>query len=178
MARKHELALGGAILLLGIVLAAQKLAQLHLWRYVWPGLLVLLGIWVLWRAAHTTTSAVTTFRLVGDIVRQGPWQGRDEAFYLLAGAVELDLTAARLPESGITLSCSGLAGDVRLRVPDTVPVRLTATALVGEAHLDDQQRTVLARSVTLMTPGLEQAQGSVTLHTTFIVSDIHITRVQ
>lgn len=177
VAHRRELALGIAIVAVGAVLTVHELTGLNLGRYLGPALLIMAGAWVLWRTEHAETSRPTTFRPFGTVLREGPWVARDEQLAVLLGEITLDLTAARLPEGAITLSCIGLLGGLDLRVPGAVGVRLSASALLGSVCFGGQRQFLLAQTATLASPELGQAQQIVDLHTAFVLSDIHITWV-
>jgi len=177
VAHRRELTLGIAIALVGTVLTAHELTGLNLGSYLGPIILIIAGAWVLWHTGHAATPRPLTFHPFGTVLREGLWVVRDEQLAVLFGDISLDLTAARLPEGAVTLSCIGLVGDIDLRVPSTVGVRLSANALLGSIHFGGQRQRLLAQTVMLASPELGQAKQVVDLQTSFVLAHIHITWV-
>jgi len=139
---------------------------------LWPALLVLLGLWALFRGRSAPESDGTDPRsydeppspdLDGEplalteqdrLIRQytcagaqlriesQAWKGG--LIGVTAGGVELDLRQAELAPEGAVLALRVLMGGVDIRVPDTWQVQLDVTPLFGGA--DDMTRSAQGNS--------------------------------
>lgn len=141
---------------------------------LWPGLLVLLGLWALFRGRKAPESDGTDPRVYSDaeapppdadddalaitdqerLVRQYTCAGaqvrvesqawRGGVIGVTAGGVELDLRQAQLDPAGAVLALRVLMGGVDIRVPDTWQIQMDVTPLFGGA--DDMTRSTQGTS--------------------------------
>lgn len=132
---------GGAIsLLVGLGLLAFTLGAVDSLALLWPLLLVGLGLWLLLArpripAAHRDSAAdlVTAFGDRAVQVPPGAFPGGSVT--TVFGDVEVDLTAAMLPEGEATLQVTTIFGDADLLVPPEWEVRVNGPEIFGSVRV-------------------------------------------
>ena len=130
------------LILIGALLLAGNLGIFAFnWNMVWPLVLILFGIWLVWRAfqpAHYIGGAAYGF---GDY--QPDLTGkeiRDENFSHGFGDLDLDLTRATIPDGKNSVRASHGFGDLTVILPRDLAVRVRASAGFGNVTVFDQKR--------------------------------------
>jgi hypothetical protein len=82
--------------------------------------------------AATSRPSEIVVRLIGGLKRGGAWRpARRTTLVTAVGGMNLDLTAAALPEDGIVLTKVSLVGGVDLTVPAGTALDVSGFALIG-----------------------------------------------
>jgi len=141
--RFRNILVGCLIILLGLLFQLTKLEILQgsAWHYLWPILIILAGIWILFRPTvkrpregfrtvsddELDISALFTAikrRIASNVFRGG------RISVLMAG-VYIDLTAAKLESDKAVLDISTLMGGVEIRVPRDWKIIIDASPIMG-----------------------------------------------
>ena len=130
MRNKGQLIIGLVIVLIGVSLLVGNLFHVNLWDFLWPLVLIGLGVWLLLRPQTVRTGTKVQQRLLGDIRRRGAWQVTDEEFWILVGDVKLDMTTADIPQGETLIRTYGFVDSVKLIVPEGIGVSVSSTAFV------------------------------------------------
>jgi hypothetical protein len=156
---------GGGLLLIavGTVLMLGKLEILgkSMWHYVWPFLIILGGLWIVFgafgrrggsrRFIGAKENELDAFSLFSGLNRRVESQsfrgGKGTAIF---GGLELDLTQARLAEDKASIELSAIFGGIEVRVPRSWRLEVDGQPFLG--GIEDKHTFV---------PGPE---GSPTLH--------------
>ena len=138
--RRPQVVMGTAILIFGLLLLIGNLTGIDICAYLFPLILIGIGIWIVTRPALFAGGRNTRIQVIGDIRRRGQWTVRDQDFWCGVGDIRLDLTEATLPEGETTLRFYGFVNDVTLIVPGTVGVSVLSTSFLTTARvLGDKQ---------------------------------------
>jgi len=141
--RFRNILVGSLIILLGLLFQLTKLEILQgsAWHYLWPVLIILAGIWILFRPSVKMTregfktlsddeldiSALFTAikrRIASNVFRGG------RISVVMAG-VYIDLTEAKLESDKAVLDISALMGGVEIRVPRDWKIIIDASPIMG-----------------------------------------------
>jgi predicted membrane protein len=152
--------LGAVIAGLGVLLLLQNLGLIHgdIWRFVWPVILIAVGLGMLIRAvdrhnltasgpssaSSATVSAGSAYSNATDGTRLSPWavfggarrrvdsQDFDggEAVAIFGG-VQLDLRSAAIKKDEAVIDANALFGGIEIRVPENWNVSLRGSAIFG-----------------------------------------------
>jgi lia operon protein LiaF len=111
------------------------------WNIVWPLLLILFGVWMVWRAFAPSTFKPTDVSYgFGDYVPNlSGKEIRNENFSHGFGDFNLDLTQVIIPDGESKVRASLGFGDLKVIVPNEVALKVHASAGFGEAELFDQK---------------------------------------
>ncbi len=117
-------------------------------------------------------------RLIGDIsIGQQPWVLKDLNLWNGIGDVRVNLGTARYEEGTYKIDVGGWIGDIRILVPDTLPVRVIAVLGVGDITLFDDNHSGMKREVMYEDPQFADAPTKVILTVELKIGDVEIVRV-
>jgi len=176
MRNKGQLIVGLVIVLIGITLLVGNLFRVNLWDFLWPLVLIGLGVWMLLRPRTVRTGTKVQQRLLGDIRRAGEWQVTHEEFWILVGDIKLDMTAAQIPAGETLIRTYGFVGDVKLVVPVGVGVSISSTAFVTDSKVLGQKQDTFLTTFRFASDNYETAERKIRLESTAFVSDLRIRR--
>ncbi|CAG0986860.1 Protein LiaF [Anaerolineae bacterium] len=137
----------GALILivLGLLLLAGNFGIfLFRWDMLWPLMLILFGIWFIYRAfvPREHFHDVDVFAGVGE--SRPNLTGKEihqEEFSHGIGEFNLDLTRATIPDGESTVKVSNGMGELNVIVPRDLAVRVQANSGMGDVELFDQRES-------------------------------------
>jgi hypothetical protein len=139
----QELAGGLFLIALGAVFQLAKLDILgrNAWHYVWPALIIGLGLWVLIGAFRRSSAArfpgskeddLDAFAIFAGLNRRIESQNfRGGKATAIMGGIELDFTQVRLAESKAGLDLTAIMGGIDIKVPRHIRVELSGNPVLG-----------------------------------------------
>lgn len=158
------------------------------WSIVWPILLILIGISLLFDKEKvikiqvgsdlTDSPPKATTALIGEI-RLGTtsWVLDDTYIRHGIGTVSLDLTRAIIPEREVVIDISGLVGESVIYLPPDLPVKIDCQINAGDIAVLDRSDSGLHRRVTMVSPGYDQAARKLDIRVRWKVGDVKIRRI-
>jgi predicted membrane protein len=151
---------GGLFLI--VIGAIFQLAKLEIlgrsaWHYIWPALIIILGLWVLAGAFSRQAGPkipaskeddLDAFAIFSGLERRIESQNfRGGKATVLLGGIDLDFTQVRLAEGGASVELTAVLGGIDVRVPRHIRVELDGSPVLG--GIEDKH---------LYTPGSERDQ--------------------
>jgi hypothetical protein len=167
---------GGFLILLGVLSLMDAIWHIQVWSYLWPLILIALGIWLLVKPAHTPWW--TWFGDHKDYQFNSEWThtGDNHEQNIFAGDTILDLSQEIIPETGANYRFSGFAGDVRILVPDGIGVRVHASFFAGNINMFGEEIAGVMAPVEDETPGFAQAEKKVYVEVNYFAGEVQIIR--
>jgi predicted membrane protein len=121
------------------------------WQYIWPGFIILLGLWLLLRPAFHHRSAekfpdikendIDLTCIFSGMKRRIESQNfRGGHATAIMGGLELDFTAAGLEGGKATVDATAIMGGMDIKVPSNWRVVVDGTPILG--GIDDKHRNV------------------------------------
>ncbi len=111
------------------------------WHYVWPTVIIVLGLWVLAGAFRRQAGpkipagkedALDAFAIFSGLERRVESQAfRGGKATALLGGIELDLSQVRLAEGKATIELNAILGGIDVRVPRHIRVELEGSPVLG-----------------------------------------------
>ncbi len=177
--KKWSLYLGGFLLLLGFVSLVDVIWNVNLWSYLWPLILIGLGLIIIFRPKWFILwdwEGRGHNRFVGDYhtVLQGT--GKDEQYNTFAGDHTIDLTNVVVPSGGINYKFNGFAGDVTIIVPENVGVRVRGNVFAGELDIFGDNMQSVMSPFEGETPGFDTAESKVFVEANYFACDVKLRR--
>ncbi len=136
--------IGGFFLIaIGCVFQLAKLEILgrNAWHYVWPALIIFLGLWVLAGAFRRQVGpkiptrkedALDAFVVFSGLERRIESQNfRGGKATALLGGMDLDFSQVRLAEGKASLELTAILGGIDLRIPKHIRIELDASPVLG-----------------------------------------------
>jgi lia operon protein LiaF len=116
--------------------------------------------------------------LIGDIrLGKSPWQIEDLNTWVGVGDISLDLSTAMLKEGVNTIDLSGGIGDVKILVPENLPIKVNADVKLGEVKIFDNKQSGISRFVSYESDNYALAEKKVEIYVQLSIGDIRIKRV-
>lgn len=91
------------------------------------------------------------------------------------GDIHVDLSACEVSEGSHTLKLSGVFGDVKVRLPRNVPVRVSANTLFGDVSVNEQKRTGVSPSLLHEEPSYAKASRKLWIDAAQVFGDVEVT---
>lgn len=175
MRDRGAMIIGVVFVVLGLFALFESAFHINLWTYLWPLLLIGLGIWLITHMQGSQSAANVHYSIFGDTKRRGNFQVVDEEFASLFGDTEIDLVAADIPVGERIIRCSGFIGDVKMYVPQGVGILLDSHAFVTDAKFfGEHEEDVFMTTVQLQTPGYASAERKVHLVCSYFICDVNV----
>lgn len=126
---------GGFVLFLGVVYLGRNLdlfhfQMRHVWRMVWPALLILVGITLL-RGRAAGPGGRTAFMGAVEMGGSERWKLQGGSYTAMMGSVEMDLRAAEIPDGETLLDLTAIMGSIEIKVPRDVSIVGEGSAVLG-----------------------------------------------
>lgn len=176
MDRKWLLGIGTLIIVYGLFLLLGQIFDFNGWAFFFPLLLVALGVWLILRPRMLGPQGQIQTRLLGDIVRSGEWQVVPEEIWLAIGDIHLDLTRAKIPEGGTTITIYGFVNDIKLIVPEGVGVGLHCSAFVSDVKMYGDKETSIFMPLERNSDDYATCSRKVLIRTNHFVADLKVKR--
>jgi predicted membrane protein len=138
------------LIVLGVVLLAGNLNLFRFrWDMLWAVMLILVGMWFIWRAfVPVQHHDVNFFAGIGELrPNLDGKEIRREEFSHGIGECDLDLSRATIPDGENSIKASLGIGELKIRVPRDLAVRVQANAGMGEAEALDQKEDGISPQV-------------------------------
>jgi len=177
MRNNGQLAFGLILVFAGGMFLIGTLLHINIWGFIWPALLILLGVVILLRPRFIGPDITGGVWLLADIHRHGEWQVADEETWIGVGDVDLDLTQAVIPAGETKLRLVGFVGDVSVRVPQSVGLTVNASGFVTDAKVLGHKQDLFLSPLHFATDDYAAAERKIRLDTTFFVHDLKVRQV-
>ncbi|TLN05713.1 hypothetical protein FDZ74_13400 [bacterium] len=174
MQNRGILVLAAILILSGVMLLLSNLFNINAWALCFPTLLIILGLWAIFRPKLGGENANIDFTLLGDIRRRptGPLQNKE--YWLIVGDLDMDLTSAELPVGETTLRVVGFVGDLNFILPAATAISMSAGAIAVDAKIDGRKQEAVFSPVHYETPGYAQAERRLRLDISMFVADVDL----
>lgn len=153
---------GPLFLIIGVLLLVNQWADIHLFSYLWPLIIIYVGfIFIFFRAKHDDSiddsqilQSLSLFSGSEIKSRSNPLKGGSVT--AIFGGAEIDLRDAVILDEQITLELTSIFGGVSLKVPHNVQVQVSGVPIFGgwednTLHQEetDRQPIILIKCVSI-----------------------------
>ncbi|MCA1056463.1 cell wall-active antibiotics response protein LiaF [Rossellomorea aquimaris] len=129
-------------------------------------------------AAKTVTNRVNRGFIVGEVKFAEPnWPLEPMIFQNVVGDYYFDFSKAFIPEGETPIEIKGWVGDVKVVIPENVPVEIKVKVKVGEVKLFNQGSSEIRSDFYYKSPGYEQSGKRIKLQINVKVASIRISEV-
>ncbi len=109
------------------------------WNLLWPVVLILIGFNLLRGGAFSGGKGGRfTFMGGSNVGGAQPWKLESGSYFALMGGIEMDLTAAEIPEGETVLDLTAIMGGIDVKIPKDLPVIYDGSAVLGGVTFKDQ----------------------------------------
>lgn len=173
MKQANPISFGLMIILVGVLLLAGNLFGWPVGKLIVPLLFIGVGIWLLLPRHHMGVESNTT-GFIQEIKRDGRWTVQNESFHTFISDIKLDLTEADIPAGETTFYISGFIGDIGIRVPDDMGVKLSASVFISDIDVLGQKRGGIFSPIELQTADYKLAERRLHIVASHFINDIKV----
>jgi hypothetical protein len=176
MYNRGYLFIGAALIVLGLLALISSWIGVDFCALALPLFLIAAGISIILRPRFAPPGAAMHIRLLGNIRRTGAWAALDEELWVLVGDAIFDLTQAALPPGETVIRVLGFVGDLKLIVPDTVPVAITSVAFLTTSRVFGARKDTFLEPFETATEGYAAAESKLRFENWRFVTGVKVRR--
>jgi len=179
--------IGIVVIGLGIIFLIDSLFNIDFWGFIWklwPVVLIILGAYILknqdrFKDDSKSGDFSSDSRLFGDLdISMGGKEIGDHRYSTLVGDMKVDLSGGEFKSGEKKISVSVLIGDVRIKIPDNIPMRLSSQSMIGDIRFDDLKRDGFFQRLDHVDDNFESAENRLFLSASVIIGDLEIHRIK
>lgn len=174
MKHKNQLTMGILIISFGLMLLISNITGIRLWSYIWPLLLVGVGVWMIVHPQKFSNPSDVKFRLLGGMHYKGNWQVRNENVVAIIGDMHIDLTQADIPPGETTIELRGFVGDINVIVPAHAGIAVTSNSFVTSAKAFGYKQDLFLTPYKAESNHYFEAERRIHLDLGFFITDLSI----
>lgn len=115
---------------------------------------------------------------IGDIsFKENNWALEPMELYNTIGDYFIDFNKAYIPEKETSVTLKGWIGDVKMIIPEGVPVSIQANIKVGDVRIFEHKSEAINRYLEYKTPGYDEATRKLKIMIELKIGSIRIDKV-
>lgn len=115
---------------------------------------------------------------IGDVILNSDnWAVEPMKLYNSIGDYFIDFSKAYIPEKETTIEIKGWIGDVKILIPDDLPVQIDGEVKIGEFRIFNSSKDGISNSLTYKSTEYDQAVKKINLQIDLKIGDIRIERI-
>jgi len=176
MYNRGYILIGAALVVFGLLALISVWIGVDFCALALPLLLIAAGVYILVRPRYAPPGTTMGVRFLGNIKRRGAWTVLDEELWVLVGDATFDLTQATLPPGETVIRVLGFVGDLKLVVPDTVPVAITSAAFLTTSRVFGAKKDTFLEPFETATEGYAAAESRLRFENWRFVTGVKVRR--
>ena len=176
MYKRGYLVIGAALIVLGLLALISSWTHVDFWALALPLLVISAGVYILVRPRYAPRGGAMHIQPLGNIKRIGAWTAVDEELWILIGDAIFDLSQATLPPGETVIRVLGFVGDLKLVVPDTVPIAVTSVAFLTGSRIFGAKRDTFLQPFETATEGYADAESRIRFESWRFVTTVKVRR--
>ena len=172
--KKWQFALGVFILMMGLFSLIQLVFNVDLWKFIFPLVLIGVGVFVILRPKIIEKNQTLMMRLFGDIRKVGEREITNEEYWLLAGDVNLDYASSIVPGGEFEIKIFLGFGEIRLTVPNGVGVKILCESMISEIRSEMGKEERIFQRNSFETPDYATMMQKISFKTLGIVNVVEL----
>jgi len=172
--KKWQIILGILLVTLGLFSLIEELVGLNLWRFVFPLILVGLGLMLILRPRKAKQGVHVQMPILGDSRKTGNWEVTQHEIWLIVGNTLLDFSTAIFPQGEGTIRIIGFVNEVKIILPAHIGLQINANAFVSELKLPEGKQERIMSGLNYQSPNFAGKDNRVILQTFGFVSEITV----
>ena len=174
MGKRGQQVLAISLIVLGGLLLAANFFNISPGRIFWPLLLIVFGVILVVSPKSLRPSANSRFAFAGDYYFDESREVQSEEFRMFAGDIEFDLTDAKIPMGETFVQVYCFAGELDLRVPSDVGVKIATNAFVTNAKINGEKKEFIFSGLRYKSEGFDEAERKLVFEWSSFASDVSL----
>ncbi len=118
------------------------------------------------------------FSLVGDVkINTENWPAEPMTMHNTIGNYFIDFSKAYIPDKETHIEISGWIGDVKIIIPDNLPVQIEGEVKIGDLQIFEQSKDGLGNKLVYKSPDYDEAVRKLSLHIYLNIGDVTVKKV-
>ncbi|MBW8012818.1 MAG: hypothetical protein FVQ83_16500 [Chloroflexi bacterium] len=165
-----------AILLIGIggIMLTANFIEIDSSEIFWPLVLILIGIWFIFRPGLSQYGEVVRLKIIGEINRDGDWELKDEEILMFVGELDFDLTEAEIPLGETSLRILAFVSELDLRLPEGVGLSLSVNAFVSNAGIYEPKQEYIFSGMNYTSDDYASAERKIRVVISSFVAEVKV----
>lgn len=176
MYNRGRVMIGAALIALGLLTLISAWLGVDFCALAFPLFLIAAGAYILLRPRTAVQGGAMHFRLLGDVKRSGVWTPLDEEVVILVGDTAFDLTQANLCPGETVIRVIGFVGDLKLIVPEPVPVAVMSASFLTSSRIFGVKRDTFLEPFETATDNYAGAESRLRFENWRFVSGVKLRR--
>ena len=168
--KKLMLYTAAGLIFVGAVSLINRYFDLHLWRILFPMMLILLGVWLVFSPTAREKFAFSQLTIFGD----AKMKAQGDHVLMAIGDVILDLDDISLAPGENEMKITGLIVDVKVRSSSGTGLSVTSTSLLTDAMVLGEEETDILYPFEYVSDNYEGAERKVKLLITSAICEMKI----
>jgi predicted membrane protein len=174
MGKRGQQILAISLIALGGLLMAARFLDISPGRIFWPLMLLILGVILVVSPQSLRPSANSRFAFAGDYFFGDSWEVQSQEFRMFAGDVEFDLANTEIPVGETFIQVYCFAGDLDVRVPAGVGVKIDTNAFVTDVKINGEKEEIIFSGLHYKSRGYDEAKRKLIFEWTSFASDVNL----
>jgi len=176
MHNRGYIVIGAVIIALGVVALISAWIGVDFCALAFPLALIAAGVYIILRPRFAPPGTAMHVRLLGDVKRTGAWTALDEELWVLVGDARFDLTQVTLPPGETVIRVLGFVGDLKLIVPDNVPVAVSSAAFLTTSRVFGVKKDTWLEPFETATEGYAAAESKLRFESWRFITGLRLRR--
>ncbi len=172
--KRWQIIAGIGLVVLGFIALFEAIFRVNLWRFIFPLLLIGLGVLLILRPQLTGPDVHVQMPLIGDVRKTGAWEATQHEIWLIVGTTRLDFSEALFPQVDAKIRMIGFVNEVKVILPEDVGLRVESSSIVSELKTSEGKQEQFFNFLAYESPNFVNAEKRVTLQTIAFVSEIKV----
>ncbi len=173
--KRWQIILGILLIFFGLISLLDTLfVDIDFSRFVWPLILIGLGVLVIFRTQAVRKDVAFQVPVFGDKRSSGDWEVSNQEIWWFVGSNHLDFTDAIFPERDMTIRIIGFVNDLKIIIPEDVGLHLTANAFFSDYDGLDRKEERFLNMLEDQMNNYHAADKRIRIETIAFINDIKI----
>ena len=177
MRNKFQVTIGISVILFGLILLISNLTGIPVWSYIWPLLLIGMGIWMIVRPKTFNWGTAATYRFIGGIDYPRNHSLIDENIFSFIGDIHMDLVKSDIPMGETRIAIRGFVSDIDILIPGDTALSITSNAFITSAEIDGDKQDYLLTSYNWQSDNYQNVERKINIDLGFFVTNLKIQQV-
>jgi predicted membrane protein len=179
---------GGVIIAVGaLILIGNIFGGFDFWDFIWklwPVVLIVLGVYLIKNQRRISGDFKSgdyssESSLFGDLdISLSGKEIADQHYSTLFGDIKIDLLDADFKTGENRIGVSALVGDIKIKIPDNLSVRLSSRSIIGDIRFDDLRRDGFFQRLDHIDNNFGSSEKRLSLSVSGIIGDLNVNRIK
>ena len=176
MVNRGYVFIGGVLIVLGLLALISSWIGVDFCALALPLTLIAVGVYLILRPRFAPPGTAVNFHFLGNVRRAGAWTPLDEELWVLIGDATFDLTQVTLPPGETVIRFLGFVGDLKLIVPDTIPVAVSSAAFLTTSRVFGNKKDTWFEPFETSAEGYAAAESKLRFESWHFITTLRLRR--